>query len=157
MIPNEPLAYLLTFTCYGTWLHGDRRGSVDKDHNLFGEEILPKDVEKEKEDFTRLKHAPTFLTLGQRQTVTEAIHEVCRHRCWILHEVNARSNHVHIVVSAKAEPKKMIGDFKSYATRKLREMNRVESETKIWTRGGSRRYLWNEDAVKAACRYVREQ
>ncbi len=23
---SEPLAYLLTWTCYGTWLHGDRRG-----------------------------------------------------------------------------------------------------------------------------------
>ena len=126
MIPNEPLAYLLTFTCYGTWLHGDARGSVDKEHNLFGEEILPKDVEKEKKDFVRLKHAPTFLTLGQRQTVTEAIHEVCRHRCWILHEVNARSNHVHIAVSAKSEPKKMIGALKSYTVKVMRRENFVK-------------------------------
>lgn len=30
-----PLAYLLTFTCYGTWLHGDDRGSIDRRHNAF--------------------------------------------------------------------------------------------------------------------------
>jgi hypothetical protein len=24
-----PLAYLTTFRCYGTWLHGDDRGSVE--------------------------------------------------------------------------------------------------------------------------------
>lgn len=157
MVPNEPLAYLLTFTCYGTWLHGDDQGSVDREHDHFGEELLPQDAEKEKADFARLKHKPTYLTSEQRQTVTEAIQEVCRHRNWILSEVNARTNHVHIVVSAKVDPKKMINDFKSYATRKLREMNLVDPDMKIWTRGGSRKYLWNEDSVKAACHYVREQ
>src|SRR5438093_13756827 len=24
-----PLGYLITFRCYGTWLHGDERGSID--------------------------------------------------------------------------------------------------------------------------------
>ena len=34
---NEfPLAYLITFRCYGTWLHGDERGSMDRTHNVFG-------------------------------------------------------------------------------------------------------------------------
>jgi hypothetical protein len=31
-----PLAYLITFRCYGTWLHGDARGSVDPTHNVYG-------------------------------------------------------------------------------------------------------------------------
>ena len=25
---NKPLAYFITFTTYGTWLHGDSRGSM---------------------------------------------------------------------------------------------------------------------------------
>ena len=25
-----PLAYLISFRCYGTWLHGDERGSIDR-------------------------------------------------------------------------------------------------------------------------------
>ncbi len=157
MMPNEVVAFLLTFTCYGTWLHGDTRGSVDKNHNQFGEEILPEDVEKERNDFTRLKHRPVTLTVDQRHIVTEAIREVCRYRNWILSEVNVRTNHVHVVVSATMEPKKMIGDFKSYATRRLREAGLIGEEDKMWTRGGSRRYLWDDDAVKAASRYVREQ
>ena len=28
-----PLAHLSTFRSYGTWLHGDKRGSVDRSHN----------------------------------------------------------------------------------------------------------------------------
>ncbi|HUT29941.1 MAG TPA: hypothetical protein VMX13_09125 [Sedimentisphaerales bacterium] len=31
-----PLAYLITFSTYGAWLHGDNRGSVDKNHNSYG-------------------------------------------------------------------------------------------------------------------------
>lgn len=30
-----PLAYLITFTTYGAWLHGDKRGSVDPAHNAY--------------------------------------------------------------------------------------------------------------------------
>src|SRR5437868_339150 len=33
---GNPLAYFLTFRCYGTWLHGDGRGSVDALHNVPG-------------------------------------------------------------------------------------------------------------------------
>ncbi len=31
-----PLAYLITIRCYGTWLHGDERGSVDRKYNRYG-------------------------------------------------------------------------------------------------------------------------
>ncbi len=37
-----PLAYFITFRCYGTWLHGDRRGSVDRFHNIYGTPRLPR-------------------------------------------------------------------------------------------------------------------
>ena len=36
-----PLGFLITFRCYGTWLHGDERGSIDRGHNSPGEEPLP--------------------------------------------------------------------------------------------------------------------
>ena len=31
---NTPLAYLITFSCYGTRLHGDHPESVDRRHNV---------------------------------------------------------------------------------------------------------------------------
>ncbi|MDQ3490280.1 MAG: hypothetical protein M3449_04330 [Acidobacteriota bacterium] len=37
-----PLAFLTTFRTYGTWLHGDKRGSIDRFHNVFRDrESLP--------------------------------------------------------------------------------------------------------------------
>lgn len=35
-----PLAYLITCRCYGTWLHGDARGSVDREHNGPGTSLV---------------------------------------------------------------------------------------------------------------------
>ena len=37
---SYPLAYLLTFTCYGTRLHGDTRGTVDRNNNRYGMPFL---------------------------------------------------------------------------------------------------------------------
>jgi len=33
---DAPLAYMITFRTYGSWLHGDERGSIDRHHNRFG-------------------------------------------------------------------------------------------------------------------------
>src|SRR5688572_30293307 len=37
-----PFGYHITFRAYGTWLHGDSRGSVDRFHNRFGTPRLPR-------------------------------------------------------------------------------------------------------------------
>lgn len=42
-----PLAYFITFSCYGTWLHGGKETSVDRDHNIPNTEFLPS-IEYEK-------------------------------------------------------------------------------------------------------------
>ena len=42
-----PLAYFLSFTCYGSWLRGRTPGSVDEDHNQYGTPFLPPDPVEE--------------------------------------------------------------------------------------------------------------
>ena len=32
---DTPIAYLLTVRTYATWLHGDKRASVDRERNIF--------------------------------------------------------------------------------------------------------------------------
>ena len=41
-----PLAYLITIRSYGTWLHGDERGSMDRhEHHRYGfPKIAPNQV-----------------------------------------------------------------------------------------------------------------
>jgi alanyl-tRNA synthetase len=50
-----------------------------------------------------------------------------------------------------------MNDFKSYATRRMIEKGLVSQGANVWSRHGSTRYLWDEESVAAAGRYVMEQ
>lgn len=95
----QPLAYLITFRSYGTWLHGDQRGSVDRFHNHCGEPFLPRNDDWLRQDARLLKQPAVTLNPDQRLTVEHAIRETCEMRNWFLRAFNVRTNHVHIVVS----------------------------------------------------------
>src|SRR5262252_1184864 len=96
---STPVGYLITFRCYGTWLHGDVRGSIDRFHNKYKSAYLPPSSRRRDLSLKKLKSAPVILDTQQRQTVDKAIREVCNYCRWFLHALNARTNHVHAVVS----------------------------------------------------------
>src|SRR5437660_9601324 len=152
---SEPLGFLITFRSYRTWLHGEERGSVDRRHyNRYGTPGMPPNKRLLAEETMALRHAPVILNREQRTVVEDAIRKVCEQRKYTLHAVNARSNHVHSVVTAPRKPEYVLNSFKSYATRKLRETNLLNESIKPWARHGSTPYLWTEDDVQAAIDYV---
>ena len=78
---NEfPLAYLITFRCYGTWVHGDKRGSMDRKHNAYGTPRLAANAYLERSDSRQSKHSPIILNAEQRKVVENAVKGVCEHR-----------------------------------------------------------------------------
>jgi hypothetical protein len=116
---NEfPLAYLITFRTYGTWLHGDDRSSTRRRRKT-GTEIKLIDINVPLEERMReeMLQAPVVLDLKQRKTVTEAIQEVCQYRVYPLHAVNVRTNHGHVVLTAQTDPDRVADTLKAYATR----------------------------------------
>jgi REP element-mobilizing transposase RayT len=151
-----PLGYLITFRCYGTWLHGDERGSIDREHNLPGEPLVESDRRLEQTRMCLLKHAPVTLGEPSRMVVDRTIHEVCKYRDWELHACHVCSNHVHLVVSAQCSPEKVMNALKSWSTRRLREANLLGQQIKPWSRHGSTRYLCNHAALVAASQYTEE-
>ncbi len=152
---TKPLAYLITFRCYGTWLHGDERGSIDRrNYNRYGTPDMPANPKVLNDENAELKHRALLLSNAQRQVVELAIREVCDYRDYVLHAVNVRTNHVHSVVSAPCNPEHVMDSFKSYATRKLREAGLLDRNIKPWARHGSTAYLWTEDDVRRAIDYV---
>ncbi|MEM7682032.1 MAG: class I tRNA ligase family protein [Planctomycetota bacterium] len=155
--PNTLKHYLITFTAYGTWLHHDARGSVDRHHNLPGEPYVPENAAYEQADQNNMAGDAVTLDEAQRKAVLSAIQEVCAHRGWGLYAANVRTNHVHLVVSADASPEKVMGDCKAYATRRLREQGLSSSEERTWTRHGSTRYLNDDHSLAAARQYVVEE
>jgi hypothetical protein len=68
---NKVLAYFITFRTYGSWLHGDSRGSVDRFHNVYGTPRLPPNKLREKYIRSRMKRPPARLTLKQRRVVEQ--------------------------------------------------------------------------------------
>jgi REP element-mobilizing transposase RayT len=153
-IMSEPLAYFLTFTTYGTWLHGRQPGSVDRQHNQPGAPLLPPDINREAACRGQMRQEEYVLDAERRVVVLQTILEVIRHRGWRVWGVHVRSNHVHVVVSAAAKPEKVMSDFKAWASRRLRERFAEDVDRDRWTQHGSTKYLWNEPALEETTVYV---
>jgi hypothetical protein len=58
------------------------------------------------------------------------------------------------VVSANSKPEPVLNAFKANATREVREAGCWHSERSPWIPRGSKKYLWDEEAVSAAVVYV---
>jgi REP element-mobilizing transposase RayT len=99
---------------------------------------------------TNMSQKPVIFDNIQRRIVEEAIKEVCEHKNFFLHAVNARTNHVHAVISAQVKPELAAELFKKYSTRKLRDLSLAERDTRLWARGRSRKYLWKQEHLTAA-------
>jgi hypothetical protein len=149
--PEEPLAYFLTWTTYGTWLPGDDRGWHRKD--------VP-DVQPANPSFTRtarsrMKETDFALSQRHRDLVEATIRRHSEIRRWTLHAVNARTNHVHVVVTAVGyRPETVRDQYKAWCTRKLKDAGVARHD--FWTEGGSRRCINDEASLESAITYVLE-
>ena len=78
---TRPLAYLITFRGYGTWLHGEERGSIDRrNYNRYGTPDMPVNKKLLADETVELKNPPIVLNRAQRNVVELAVQEVCKHR-----------------------------------------------------------------------------
>ena len=148
---GEPLAYFLTWTTYGTWLPGDERGwnrkhepEPQRPNALFAEMAASRMTE------------PEFrLSTSDREIVEATIRKHGDIRGWSLHAVNARTNHVHVVVTAGGYPPETVYEqFKAWCTRKLKPMH--TGRENFWTERASRRWINHEEDLAAAVIYVLE-
>ena len=148
---DDPIAFFLTITCYGTWLPGDARGWVEHRHGW----QFP-DAARELEAKARMTEDACILSQEQRAIVERQIAETCQHRGWVLHAVNCRSNHVHAVISAPdTKPEKIRADIKAWCTRRLKELSDPARDN-WWAERGSIRWIFTEESLEAAILYVTE-
>ena len=149
-----PLAYFITFSSYGTWLHGGKETSVDRHHNIPETDFLPFNHARQMSGKKRMSETPYFLDEPQRQIVLNTIKEVCQHREWMLIAAHIRTNHVHLIVHAMLSPETIMNTLKAYCSRRLNESNLDGRRVNRWTRHGSTKYLWHEEEVEATLQYV---
>jgi hypothetical protein len=139
---SVPIGYFITFTTHGTWLHGDERGSVDDQHNTYGESSAPPNELRQGRNIEQLKSPKYLLSNEARLVVDAAMRETCTHRKWELRALNVRSNHVHVVIRGDIDPVKVMNDLEAWATRRLRADGLADNQKRVWTRRGSIRKLF---------------
>jgi REP element-mobilizing transposase RayT len=146
-----PIAYFITWTTYGSWLHGDDCGSVDDRHNQYGTSYAEPDRVRRSRVLGRQSEPTLTLEDADRETVAEAIRTTCEIRRWSTHALAVRTNHVHIVLkSPESSAERVAALVKSWATRAPRASGRHEGRTKFWTNQSSTRSLFFEEAVRGA-------
>ncbi len=151
-MPDRPLAYLLTWTTRGAWIHGDERGSWQAIRGSSRADFI-----LSKNTIDRPEPKGLTLTPAARNRVTESIHALCAHRSWTILAVNVRTNHVHAVLNpGDTLPEKVVQQLKAWSTRALRESGDIAPDQPVWTRHASTRYLWKSEHVERAVVYVRD-
>ncbi len=153
-MPDEPLAYFITFHTYGTWLHGDAPGSVDREHNQVGMPWLEPDANLRAKKCDAMSQDVYTLDESRRSIVRDAIVAECRFRGWSLHAVHVRSNHVHLVVTAERDPEYVMRSCKANASKWLNRAGFDVPDRKRWTTHGSTLYLWDEANVAEKTDYT---
>jgi REP element-mobilizing transposase RayT len=149
---DEPLAFFITWTVYGTHLQGDERGWRRRRRGY--QPPQPRLAEWRRE---RLKHEILLLSSEQGAIVEAECLRHCDHRGWRLWAVSARSNHVHAVVTAPGCSGGTVRDqLKANCTRALREQWQVFRDRPVWTVGGDWECLNDEEGLETVCVYVRE-
>lgn len=146
---DEAIAYFITWTTYGTWLPGDQRGWWRK-----GELQSPNELFR-KMAAAKMKETGFTLSPDERNSVEETVARHCHVRGWTLHAVNARTNHVHVVVTAPSyAPNRVREQFKAWCTRRLKSI--ISNRDRFWTEGGSCRWINHDDDLEAAVIYVND-
>ena len=139
------LAYFITFTTYGTRLHGSEKGSVDQEHNAYGTPFVEADAEREQGERETMSQPPYVLSAAEREIVCKAI-------------VHVRSTHVHVVVrTEEREPGRTMSDLKARASRDLNRAGFDDAQRRRWARHGSTQHLFQEDKVNEAIHYTLDE
>ncbi len=100
-----------------------------------------------------MKETAFTLSPNERTIVENTVRRHCEIRGWTLHAVNARSNHVHVVVTAPGYRPEVVRDqFKAWCTRNLKPSN--PGRERFWTEGASCRWINHDHDLETAILYA---
>ena len=143
---GKSCGYMVTWTTYGTWLQGDKKGSVRKGKVLRESKGLQQANERKRTgESVKLKKA-------ECEVVREAILKEAERIGEEIAALSIWSNHVHVVVGGGGRPvEKVVSRFKMTAYYALRECG---FKGRLWTRGYDKRYCFDEKSLCARMAYV---
>jgi REP element-mobilizing transposase RayT len=152
-----PLAYHITFGTYGTRLHGDDRGTVDRSLNNFGDPIIGGDQDWNRMERRMLRFEPRKLTVDQRLFVEQSLPQICARGGWQFIEVAAASDHVHNMIAANADGSAVRKWLKRWLGEALSARWLLQPREVWWAECGSVKWIWTEDYFERVEQYVGRQ
>jgi REP element-mobilizing transposase RayT len=141
------IGYMITWTTYGSWVQGDKRGFVKRGKILDGNAGL------ERANKSIQKYEKVKLTHGQRKVVEECIlksaHEIGQKVCAIA----VCSNHVHVV--AECCKKSIEAAASLYKTKSMAAVCRQYAiKQRIWSTGFDKRFCFSREDLDHKIAYV---
>jgi REP element-mobilizing transposase RayT len=141
------IGFMATWTTYGTWLQGSKKGYVKNGITLKA------NPELEKSNEALLKHDKITIPKSLRIIITNAILKEAEEIDQKVFALAVCSNHVHIVVeSIDKTCGYSVGRFKKAATNELRKYG---FHDKVWTKGFDKRYCYNGQELEKKITYVK--
>jgi REP element-mobilizing transposase RayT len=152
------LAYHITWGTYGTRLHGDRRGTVDREHNELNTPVLGYDEHRWEQSRENLKYPPIRMTREQMLFIQEMIPKLCERGYWKHLADAAGPDHVHAVLTSEHNPETIRRLLKRWLTQELMKRWALVGEDRTyWAECGSIRWIGDDDYLTNAVKYVADQ
>jgi REP element-mobilizing transposase RayT len=146
---GKVIGYMVTFTTYGTYLQGSKRGYV-KDGEILGESEGLREANKKAQTDRRF-----VLTKENSELVRKAILDEAKILGQEVYAMAVSPTHVHIVVDAINELiETAVARYKRASTKAIRG---IGYEEKVWTKGFDKRFCFDETALKNRIKYVERQ
>jgi REP element-mobilizing transposase RayT len=142
----KTLAYMVTWTTYGTWLQGDKRPYVKDGRTLPANEPLA-DANKE-----ALAKEPVRFNRQHCQIVEEAIRQKAVQFGQQIYALVVCYNHLHLVVGYVPKPIDFV--VQHYKAAGLVALRKVGIHGKVWTKGFYTRYCFDEATLQQKIKYV---
>ena len=143
----KTLGYFVTWTTYGSWLQGEKKGYV-KDGN-----VLQENPNLRKANIKSMAGKKIILNNKQKEIVRESVLNEAEKTGQKTLALAVCSNHVHIVLGYTGEPiERSVGRFKN-AARVALQKNGFAG--RVWARGYDKRYCFDEKSLKKRIEYVR--
>lgn len=156
-MPGTPLAYHITFGAYGTRLHGDERGTVDRKHNCPGEPTLDTDPPRQNFEASLMRFPSINFTHDQRRFIETHVPTICERGGWPYHISAAGKDHVHVLLAADAHGSVVRRLLKRWLGQTLSERWPTDARRTWWAEGGSVKWVWDEHYLRRAFDYIADQ
>jgi hypothetical protein len=143
---KKVLGYMLTWTAYGNWLQGDRRKYVKNGRTLDPNPSL------ENKNKKNMKCPKVSLNASQRKIIENAIIGESAGLNQKIHVIAVRKSHVHLVTDCNFVSAASAASHYKNAARLAMKSNGFLG--RLWTRGFSVRYCFDENQLNTVIQYV---